>query len=257
MQFKYRPISRKYNFGGHRSKGAIKFIAIHWTANTSAGANGDAHYRYFNNNNVGASAHYFVDSKGITQIVGDSTVAYAVGGNQGYGTGLNGCTNYNSISIEMCVNKDGDFNKTLELTIELVKELKTKYPKARICRHWDCTRKDCPSGFTGRNNAKWNKFLADTKKPKKFKINIEKDSEITMRNASNKKQCVMYYKDANEHTARVISYIKRIPCFKDNGKDLPKKEYSKWDILYVGDLGKDRQDTCKKALNKYLGTNFK
>lgn len=71
-----------------------------------------------------------------------------------------------------------------------------------------------------------------------------------------KKECVMYYKDANYNVAKVISQVLNIPIFKDNGKDLPKSEYKNYNIKYVGDLGKDRRETCRLALNKYLKTNL-
>lgn len=207
--FYYKPITRKYNFGWGRSKSNIKFIAIHWTANESRGANAMAHYKYFQNNNVGASAHYFVDDTNIVQIVGDSTVAYAVGGNQGYGTGLGGIVNENSISIEMCVNSDGDYSKMYFNTVELVKELLRQYPNAKVVRHWDATRKDCPHGYTGYNNAKWSKFLSDVKQPRRLILDLSKDSvavEVSNQKTStnNKKGWVQeegkwyYYQDGKK-----------------------------------------------------------
>ncbi len=260
-KFYYRPINRRYNFGGARSKSNIKFIALHWTANTSKGANAMAHYKYFQNNNVGASAHYFVDDENIVQIIGDSTVAYAVGGNQGYGVGLGGIVNENSISIEMCVNSDGDYSKMYFNTVELVKELLRQYPNAKVVRHWDATRKDCPHGYTGNNNAKWNKFLEEIKKPRRLILDLSKDSvakEVggnvkTENKSSAKKKCVMYYKEGNEITAKFIAQQLNVPCFKDNNKDLPNDQHDKWDILYIGDLGKDRIETAKEACKKFLG----
>lgn len=260
-KFFYRPISRKYNFGGGRSKSNIKFIAIHWTANTSRGANAMAHYKYFQNNNVGASAHYFVDDKQIVQIVGDSTVAYAVGGNQGYGTGLGGIVNENSISIEMCVNSDGNYDKMYFNTVELVKELLRQYPSAKVVRHWDATRKDCPHGYTGNTNSKWNKFLEEIKKPRRLILDLSKDSVAkeaggnvkTENKPSAKKKCVMYFKDGNEITAKFIAQQLNVPCFRDNNKDLPNDKHKDWDIVYIGDLGKERADTAKEACKKFLG----
>lgn len=178
-KFIWKPITNRNNFGGSRPKSAIKYIAIHWTANESKGATAMNHYRYFQNSSPGASAHYFVDDNEIVQIVGDTTIAYAVGGNQGYGVALNGCTNYNSISIEMCVN-NGYSEKMLFNTVELVKELLRQYPNAIVCRHWDATRKDCPSGFTGKSNARWNKFLNDIKQNRRMIIDISKSSECKM-----------------------------------------------------------------------------
>lgn len=178
-KFIWKPITNRNNFGGSRPKSAIRFIAIHWTDNKSKGATAMNHYRYFQNSSPGASAHYFVDDNEIVQIVGDTTIAYAVGGNQGYGVALNGCTNYNSISIEMCVN-NGYSEKMLFNTIELVKELLRQYPNAIVCRHWDATRKDCPSGFAGKNNARWNNFLNDIKQNRRMIIDISKSSECKM-----------------------------------------------------------------------------
>lgn len=177
-KFIWKPITNKNNFGGSRPKSAIKYIALHWTANKSKGATAMNHYKYFQNSSPGTSAHYFTDDKEIIQIVGDTTVAYAVGGNQGYGTALNGCTNYNSISIEMCVN-NGYSDKMLFNTIELVKELLRQYPNAIVCRHWDATRKDCPGGWGG-NSSKWKWFLEEIKKNRRMIIDTSKTSDCKM-----------------------------------------------------------------------------
>ena len=176
-KFIFDPITNKNNFGGTRNKSSIKYIAIHWTANTAKGANAAAHRKYFQNNNVGASAHLFADDKSIVQIVGESVIAYAVGGDQGYGTGLNGCVNGNSISIEMCYNSDSDLDRMYFLTVELVKALLLLYPNAIVCRHWDATRKDCPHGYTS-SSSKWTQFLADIKKPRRLAIDLSKSSDI-------------------------------------------------------------------------------
>lgn len=178
-KFIWKPITNKNNFGGSRPKSAIKFIAIHWTANEEETATALNHYFYFQNHNVGASAHYFVDTSKIIQIVGDTTIAYAVGGNQGHGTALNGCTNYNSISIEMCVNK-GYNSQMLFNTVELVKELLRQYPNAIVCRHWDATRKDCPGGWDGKENSKWDWFLEEIKKNRRMIIDTSKTSDCKL-----------------------------------------------------------------------------
>lgn len=72
-----------------------------------------------------------------------------------------------------------------------------------------------------------------------------------------KPQCVMYYADGNKAVAEVIANIKGIPCFRDNGRDLPNDKHKDWDMIYIGSLGKDRGETAKIALNKYLGANIK
>ena len=70
----------------------------------------------------------------------------------------------------------------------------------------------------------------------------------------NKPVCVMYFKDGNLDTARFIAQqLGRVPVFKDNGKDLPKEQHKDWDIVYIGNLGKSREDTGKEACRKFLG----
>lgn len=258
VAFKYKQISNSRQIGGTRQKSSIKFIVIHYTGNNSKGANAMAHYRYLQGATRYGSAHYFVDDHEIIQVIGDSQVAWAVGDNQGHGTALNGCTNYNSISVEMCVN-NGYSSKMLFNTIELVKELLRLYPNARVCRHWDVSRKECPYGYHGSNNPKWNSFLEEIKKPRRLILDLSKDSvakEVKgeSKPMTSKKKCVMYFKDGNADTARFIAQqLGRVPVFKDNGKDLPKEQHKDWDIVYIGDLGKTRQDTAREACKKFLG----
>lgn len=173
VSFKYRPI--KYNYSSRRGN-AVKFIVIHDTANKNAGANAYNHYRYFGGKNRNASAHYFVDDKEIVQIVGDSKAAWHCGDNQGYGRALNGATNLNSIGVELCVNKDGDYDKALFNLVELVKNLmkKFKIPLERVCRHYDVTRKNCPSTFTTDD---WVRFKKRLGNDILIKFDLERDSE--------------------------------------------------------------------------------
>lgn len=261
VAFKYRQITNKKQMGRRRNKSDIKFIVIHWTSNKSETATAMNHQRYLQNATRPGSAHYFVDDDEIVQAIGDSIEAWAVGDNQGHGTALNGCTNYNSISVEMCVN-NGYSSKMIFNTIELVKELLRIYPNAKVCRHWDVSRKECPYGYHGQNNSKWNNFLEEIKKPRRLILDLSKDSVAkeaggnvkTESKSSAKKKCVMYFKDGNEVTARFIAQqLGDLPVFKDNNKDLPNDQHDKWDIVYIGDLGKDRADTAREACKKFLG----
>lgn len=258
VAFKYRQITNSKQMGRRRNKSDIKFIVVHWTSNKAKTATAMNHREYLQHATRYGSAHYFVDEKEIIQAIGDTTEAWSVGDNQGYGRALNGCTNYNSISVEMCVN-NGYSSKMLFNTIELVKELLRLYPNARVCRHWDVSRKECPYGYHGQNNAKWNNFLEEIKKPRRLILDLSKDSvakEVKGENKpmTSKKKCVMYFKDGNADTARFIAQqLGRVPVFKDNGKDLPKEQHKDWDIVYIGDLGKDRIETGKEACKKFLG----
>ena len=150
----------KYNFS-KRTEGKIKYIVIHDTGNTDKGAGADNHFLFFNGADRQSSAHYFVDDKQILRVVKDSDKSWHCGD----GRGLNGITNDNSIGVEMCINSDGDFNKTYSNTLKLTKHLMEKYniPLENVVRHYDASRKICPNIWKENNWAKWEKFKQDLK----------------------------------------------------------------------------------------------
>lgn len=161
-----RQITNNYTKKGDRE---IKFIVIHDTGNTSIGANALAHYSYFQTNIRGASAHYVVDENNIVRFVNDNDVAHHAGDRKRPGLGRTDVTNGNSIGIEMAVNVDGNFNKTMQNTIELTRTLMEKYkiPLSNVVRHYDVSGKNCPAKLNAMPNG-WNNFkskLANTKVP--------------------------------------------------------------------------------------------
>lgn len=174
MQFLYKPIKRNFTSRGKNPK--IEYLVIHDTGNTGVGANALNHKNYVENNTRGASAHYFVDDKGIVQFVGDSKSAGAVGD----GHGKYGITNSNSLSIEMCINSDGDYVKTYKNTVELTKNLMEKFNISidRVVRHYDASRKNCPGHMRQNNWSKWWKFKEDIQTPIEWQIDLSKDSEF-------------------------------------------------------------------------------
>lgn len=178
MNFQFKPI--KYNYSS-RHGNKIRFIVIHDTGNYGKGANALSHYRYFNGGNRNASAHYFVDDKGVVQIIGDSYSAWHCGDkwNRKYAT-RNDVTNSNSLGIEMCMNSDGNYDLMYRNTVELVKNLMVKFnvPLDRVVRHFDASGKSCPDHMKRDNWAKWNEFKKDIAKPIEVKIDLSKDSEF-------------------------------------------------------------------------------
>lgn len=171
INFCFSPV-RGNNYSRCGSK--VLYIVVHDTGNSNRGAGAMAHKNYVATNKRGASAHYFVDDSGIVQFVGDSRSAGAVGD----GKGRFGITNRNSISIEMCINSDGDYDKMYFNTVELVKNLMVKFkvPIDRVVRHYDASRKSCPNHMKANNWAKWWKFKEDIKKPILVKLDLSKDS---------------------------------------------------------------------------------
>lgn len=172
-------IANKSNYGKKRNLSSIKYIVIHYTSND--GDTDENNGKYFANNVVKTSAHYFVDDDSVTQSVPDDYVAWHCGG------GLQGssghtfhkkCTNTNSIGIEICDDvKNGvvyPSSKTIENALELTKTLMKKYniPVSNVIRHHDVTGKLCPAYWCGspQKDAKW-KFefwnkLSDVEKKK-------------------------------------------------------------------------------------------
>lgn len=95
----------------------VESITIHETANTSEGADAEAHSDYLSTTSDEVSWHYTVDDHQIYQHLPDNEEAWHSGDREG---------NHSSIGIELCVNADGNFDQTMEnaakLTAFLLKE---------------------------------------------------------------------------------------------------------------------------------------
>lgn len=121
--------------------------------------------KYFRNNNLQASAHYFVDDNSIWQSVSDSRSAWHCGGGLqdrgkayvlgNYGAQYHGkCMNMNSIGIELCCYKDKNGAivptpgaiRNAGLLIQ-AKMKQYNIPSSRVIRHFDVTGKICPNGY--------------------------------------------------------------------------------------------------------------
>lgn len=155
------------NYGGSRNASQIRYLVYHYTGNDGDKAANNA--KYFQNNIVKASAHYFVDDTTVWRSVPDLKVAWSVGGSKyanadktGGGTMYGIITNTNSISIEMCDTiRNGVYQaseSTLVNAAELGRELMEKYgiPIENVYRHFDVTGKHCPSYLV--NVQKWAEF---------------------------------------------------------------------------------------------------
>lgn len=161
-----------------------KAVVVHWTANTSAGANAHANRNYFNTTDRAASAHYIVDDHEIIRCIPENEMAYHVGAKiykpealQRLGKYPNNCT----IGIEMCVNADGNWAKTYHNTVELVADILLRHGWYinQVWRHYDITGKDCPRPLL--DPGKWKQFLADVQKAHEKRIK----GVVTMANIDN------------------------------------------------------------------------
>jgi uncharacterized protein YraI len=152
------PIQKKLiNYNFNRGTNNPKYIVIHDTGNNSKGANALAHYNYFNGGNRNASAHLFVDDSNIIQTVEFNDSSWHCG--DGYGR--NGITNQNSIGVEICVNSDGNYEKAIENTLDLVRYLMKEFNISldKVVRHYDASGKNCPASMSGNGWEGWNNFM--------------------------------------------------------------------------------------------------
>lgn len=126
-----------------------QYITVHETDNTSKGATALAHAKLQQRgNDRKASWHFTVDSGDIIyQSIPTNEISWNAGDGKGPG-------NFHSISIEICVNEDGDFEKAKANALELVKSLMDQYniPLTNVVPHQHWSGKNCPrnilvSGF--------------------------------------------------------------------------------------------------------------
>jgi N-acetylmuramoyl-L-alanine amidase len=150
-------IKRQIAYNRTKRTSAIKYIVIHDTGNKKKGADAMAHYNYFNGGDRQSSADFFVDDKSVVQINDyKKYYTWAVGD----GKGKYGITNSNSVSIEICVNEDGNYKEAYLKAVELTKILMAELniPADRVVRHYDASRKKCPASMSSGNWAYWQDF---------------------------------------------------------------------------------------------------
>ena len=224
-------------------KNKPKFIVIHETDNTDRGADADRHAKALANGNLSTSVHYFVDDKKAVQTLAHTDGAWAVG--KSYGTAIvSGVTNYNSINIEICVNKDGNYEKARLNCVELVKKLMkdTGIPASRVIRHYDAKRKTCPRHMV-ENPKLWDDFK----------------KRLTSTGGSKMDKVIAYVGDVDKVAATVLNWklkdYKLVEANSIKGKSITnlvvvgggaEKVFPSAKIRFVG---KDRFDTVKKVLD--------
>lgn len=136
-------------------KRKIKYIVIHETANTNVGSNAANHSKFLQEGGNGAvSWHYTVDDREVYHHIPDDEVAWhASDGRKENGGNING------IGIELCVNADGDFEKTLDNGAKLTAYLLRTYKLGidAVKQHGDFVSKNCPQHI--RDDGRWDEFL--------------------------------------------------------------------------------------------------
>ena len=149
-------ISNRVSFGRGNAK---RYLTIHQTGNTSAGANAKAHHNLQARSGIGYGWHWQVDDKEAIQTHDHDFKIWHAGDGRGKG-------NTESISIEICVNLDGDYNQSVEngakLAALILKE--ENIPIERMVQHNYWTGKNCPEQIRAcKNGICWSNFVEKVK----------------------------------------------------------------------------------------------
>lgn len=166
MAYKYIKALR-WSYGKKRDKSVVEYIPIHYTGVKGDTAENNAKY-FATSNKRAAGAHFFVDRKGkVIKSIAMNLTAWSVGGlyttKNGAGKYYKKCTNYNSVSIELCDCVDKYPSKEqIKAVKKLIKYIRKYCPNAKkVIRHWDVNGKQCPARMAGKSNKEWAQFLKD------------------------------------------------------------------------------------------------
>jgi len=137
------------------------FVTVHETGNTSRGAGARNHANYLKGNDAAnrpVSWHYTTDDKETYQHLPETEDAFHAGDGAGNG-------NRQSIGIEMCVNSDGDFLKTIDRTAVLVADIcrRRNIPIENVVQHNRWSGKNCPKNIRAGRPHDWNAFISKVK----------------------------------------------------------------------------------------------
>jgi len=124
---------------------------IHDTGNINRGANAEMHRQFLRNGGGSENVawHITVDDKEAIQHLPLNEGAWHAG---------NTACNHSRWGIEMCINEDGDFNKTMANAAKVVQFLWNYAPETngKIGQHHGCSGKNCPARLRA---GRWEEFL--------------------------------------------------------------------------------------------------
>ncbi|MDW8006441.1 MAG: N-acetylmuramoyl-L-alanine amidase [Thermomicrobium sp.] len=128
------------------------WVTVHETANENPGADARAHQRFVHSGGgaEGVSFHFVVDDQRIVQLLPTTENGWHAG------DGAQGPGNRTSVALELCVNRDGDWERTQEHGARLVASLCRAFgltPEQVVPhQHWSgkqCPRRLLAQGFDG------------------------------------------------------------------------------------------------------------
>ena len=149
-------VSNRVSFGRGNPR---NYLTIHQTGNTSERANAMAHHNLQARSGVGYGWHWQVDDEFAIQTHDHAFKIWHAGDGRGKG-------NTESISIEICVNSDGNYNQAVEngakLAAMILKEENINISNMVQHNYW--SGKDCPHEIrSGKNGITWTDFVNKVK----------------------------------------------------------------------------------------------
>ena len=240
-------INRQIAYNRTVRKSAIRYIVIHDTANTAAGADAKAHFNYFNGGDRSSSADIFVDDHSAWY-VNDYTKYYSW--HCGDGKGKYGITNANSVGVEMCINADGDYAATMQNMAEVVRALMAdlNIPIDRVVRHYDASRKNCPGSMSGNGWAKWNEFKnmleSEELTMSQYEILMEKITDVERKLDKLTNPMIYNYIDENmpEWAREAVQWAVDTGILQGDGNGLALTDEKLWQLVVL----KRTVDSLKK-----------
>lgn len=153
-----------------RANKKTEYIVIHYSSGSNDTAKNLGNY-FKTNRERYAGAQFGIDEAGTIYQYGRlKDVCYSVGGvytkQPGGSKYLYKCTNYNSISIELCGIADNAPTKKQIEACRAVIDYIQKYRKhaTKIIRHFDVNSKECPLRYAGPKNSPKGKAWSEFKK---------------------------------------------------------------------------------------------
>lgn len=187
----------------NETKRDVSYIVMHYTGNDDDNAENNA--KYFSNNDIDVSAHFFVDETRIHQSVELRDEAWHCGTDGKYYHSK--CRNSNSFGIEMTTAGNYKISaKTIENSAYLcaylceMLNIKSSQVDTYVLRHYDVTHKKCPAQFVD-NASEWVAFKTKVK-------NILKAKETPKATTTAKKELYRVrksWKDAASQTGAFSS----------------------------------------------------
>ena len=146
-----------------------RYIVIHSTGNDNSYARGERGWLANPTNKRIASWHLCIDENICICAIPLNEVAWHCGSNH----------NFDSIGIEIC--HTGNRQKVIARAIELTKQLMKQYniPVENVIRHYDCTKKLCPSILSANNWKAWSEFKSQLSSSKELGQRSNKDTCYT------------------------------------------------------------------------------